>query len=361
MSFIIDRTRTHQQSLLDLVNFANADTVKTDLSVANTGIEKLESFVPGFYTVRLSNLSANDDYVDVQHTKIQLGDVLTFSPTELAWFNPLSVPSSNGTWDNAGRTMVEAALTQLGFTLGRITNAPNACFVRYSDSDQRWLLTFMCDSFVFAETFVYALPHYWGEDVTQRNLLGFKPIPIGSTDTAPADVYPVDFTLSPLTLLIGQMNFDNHFSYTPAQFALRNLKTVSLSTGAGANTSIELDLLTAPSDVVGDWVTFSYIRMSLANIWTTPPLLTPAQVGLDRNTQTITIPTLIASLASQLYLDETDYTFAFDYRNRRVTITAASTNVAYTGSVTLLVDVPIGLKELVTLRQLNGFEKGKFY
>lgn len=361
MTFIIDRTRTHQQSLLDLVNYANADTVETLLSVANTGITKRGEIYPGVYGLRLTNLSKEDDTVDVQHTKIELGDVLLFSQADLSWFNPLNVPSSNTVWDAAALQMVEGAIAKLGFTVAKIFNPPNACFVTYNSDERGWFITFRCDSFVFEELFQYRLPHYFGEFVTVKDLLGFQFNPIGSGGAAIPNAYPVDFTKDPWDLLMGLVNFENNFTFTKDQYAWQNLTALSTNTVKGGNTSIDLDLLAEPSEVVNDWVTFTYKRMDLATIWSSPTALTSAQVGLNRTDRTIDIPTLIASLAGTLYLNQVDYAFAFDYLKKRVTITALSTNVAYTGTLQLTVDIPAKLAELVTVRNLNGFEKGKFY
>lgn len=361
MSFTINRTRTHQQSLLDLVNFANADTVDTLLTVANTGITKRGEIYPGVYGLRLSNLSAEDDTVDVQHTKIELGDILLFSQDDLKWFNPLNVPSTTNVWDNAAQQMVEGAIAKLGFTISKIFNPPNGCFVTYNTDESAWFITFRCDSFVFEELFQYRLPHYFGEFVTVKDLLGFQFNPVGSNLPPIENAYPVDFTKDTWSLLIGLINFENNFMHTSDEFAWDNLKALTGPTVQGGNTSIDLDLLASPSEVVGDYVTFTYKRMNLATVWNGTPHLSASEVGLDRVAQTIDVPTLIASLADRFYLNQTDYAYAFDYLRKRITITALSGNVAYTGTLQLLVDFGLGLAELVTVTHLNGFEKGKFY
>ncbi|QXO09537.1 hypothetical protein pEaSNUABM11_00113 [Erwinia phage pEa_SNUABM_11] len=361
MSFIIDRTRTHQQSLLDLVNFANADTVETLLTVANTGITKRGELYPGVYGLRLSNLSAEDDTVDVQHTKIELGDILLFSQDDLKWFNPLNIPSLTNVWDNAALQMVEGAIAKLGFTISKIFNPPNGCFVTYNADEQAWFITFRCDSFVFEELFLYRLPHYFGEYVTVKDLLGFQFNPIGSTAEPIPDAYPVDFTKDTWTLLAGLINFENNFGYVTENVVWDKLKVLSGSTVTGANTSIDLDVLGEPSEVVGDYVTFTYKRMNLATVWPSPPRLTVTDVGLDRNTETIDIPTLIASLQDRFLFNETDYSFTFEYLKKRITVKALDTNVAYLGTLQFTVDFGLGLADLVKVTRLNGFEKGKFY
>jgi hypothetical protein len=361
MTFIITRTRTHQQSLLDLVNYANDDTIDTPLTVANTGITKRGELYSGVYGLRLTNLSKEDDTVDVQHTKIQLGDILLFSKADLSWFNPLNVPSSNRVWDNAAQAMVENAIAKMGFNISKIFTPPNACFVTYNTDESGWFITFRCDSFVFEEVFLYRLPHYFGEFVTNKDLVGFQFNPVGSTEPPIPDAYPVVFTKAPWDLLIGLVNFENGFTFDKNQFAWKDLTVLSTPSVKGGDTGIDLDLLAEPSEVIEDWVTFTYKRMALSAVWPKTPVLTTAEVGFNRNDRTIDVPTLIATLADRFYLDQTNYGFTFDYLKRRVTITALNTNVAFTGSVQLTVAITIGLAELVTVRLLNGFEPGKFY
>lgn len=74
------------------------------------------------------------------------------------------------------------------------------------------------------------------------------------------------FNQRPILNLIGLVNEQNNKGYVEADLAVRPVVVVP-ETDAGNTTSVEIDLLNAPSEVDGDWVTFYYSRMELATVF----------------------------------------------------------------------------------------------
>lgn len=74
------------------------------------------------------------------------------------------------------------------------------------------------------------------------------------------------FNERPVLNMIGLVNQQNNKGYVEADLAIKPLVVVA-ETDAGNTTSVDIDLLNAPSEVDGDWVTFYYTRMGLAEVF----------------------------------------------------------------------------------------------
>lgn len=175
MPYFIDTKKTHQQLLLDLVNYYNPETIGTLLSYADTDLSP-QGDASGVYTVKLINRSLETDTVNITHTKIKLGDILTFTPDNLSWYDPKAVNPDLAQWSASAKAMVIAAIVAQGFVDGKAYEANPTCVVTFSEPDNQYLITFTCTSYLFESVFVHALEiPVWtlAERVVNRMLTGF--------------------------------------------------------------------------------------------------------------------------------------------------------------------------------------------
>lgn len=173
-------------------------------------------------------------------------------------------------------------------------------------------------------------------------------------------VYVPNFAKNPLEIMLGLINHDNQKGYAPTDVAFRNLAVLDEQDASGKNTSIEVDLLNAPSEVDGDWVTFYFDRMDLAGIFSTvvtAGLNNVREVEVKTVEGQLDVPAFISEVSRKygVALNETDFEIAMPTAGT-VTVTAVAANYAYTGAVTFVVDA--GLQSRVATATLAGFTAG---
>lgn len=166
------------------------------------------------------------------------------------------------------------------------------------------------------------------------------------------------FNKRPVENLIGLVNQQNNKGYVEADLAIKAPVVVE-ATPEGNTTSIDIDLLNAPSEVDGDWVTFFYTRMGLADVFN---LVAAASKNVFREVDIALgedgLPTDMDAFRAEILRKFGFLVTAEDYdislkQAGTVLITAKATNVAYTGAFEL--NVIDSLATRVAKTTLAGF------
>lgn len=168
--------------------------------------------------------------------------------------------------------------------------------------------------------------------------------------------YTPNFALAPKLLLLGLINNDNNKGYGPADVDIKNL-TVLSGHASGKNSSVDIDLLVEPSEVVGDFVTFYFDRMDVANVFSAIVAASKNNIreieAIDKQGQLV-VADFIAEVQRKygFAFNETDYTFEMPTASQ-IKVTAVAGNLAYTGEVTFAVDA--ALRTRIATPSMEGF------
>lgn len=174
MSFVIDFSHHHSQTLLDLVNAFNADTVYVPLDISGILVE---SYHPPENDDRVSALLTNKsragDTVVVRYYKLNLGDFITLDAEDLKWFDlSKGKPSDLSVWSAPAMAGFEAACAKRGMVVDQAWEQPAQCHVEYDIALDRYVLIYECESFVYAHRNRIVLPYNLGQDLTVKTLPG---------------------------------------------------------------------------------------------------------------------------------------------------------------------------------------------
>ena len=150
------------------------------------------------------------------------------------------------------------------------------------------------------------------------------------------------FNQRPVLNLIGLVNQQNDKGYVEADLAIK-APVVVPETEAGNTTAVDIDLLNAPSEVDGDWVTFNYTRMPLADVFS---LIVADSKNTFREVDIALgddgMPTDLAAFRAEVLrkfgflVTEEDYEISLKEAGV-ILITAKADNYAYTGAFELAV------------------------
>lgn len=176
MSFVIDFSHHHSQTLLDLVNFCNQDTVYVPLSTDNILVENMAPPTrAGRWSVKLTDKKKPDDYVVVQYTKINLDEFITIPAKHLGWFDlSKGKPSDLSVWSQPAMEAFEATCEDYGMVVAKAWENPSQCHVEYDPTVDRYVLVYECESFVYGPRSRFVLPYNLGQDVVQTQLDGLN-------------------------------------------------------------------------------------------------------------------------------------------------------------------------------------------
>ncbi len=169
-------------------------------------------------------------------------------------------------------------------------------------------------------------------------------------------VYVTDMTKRPVEMLLGLLNNDNNLGLVEADVDIQQLQAAVPPEGKTYNTSVDIDLLSLPSEVTGDFVTFFYTRVDLATLFSEiNPQFREVDVPLQENGLPVDNDVLFAEILRKfgVKMEAADFTVALK-ETGVLTITATATNLAYIGAFDIA--VANSLASRVKVVQLDGFE-----
>lgn len=171
--------------------------------------------------------------------------------------------------------------------------------------------------------------------------------------------YTPNFAQEPKLLLLGLVNNDNSKGYGPADVDIQNLQVLAGDHASGKNTSVDIDLLIEPSEVVGDFVTFNYDRMDVATVFSAIVAASKHNIreiqAIDTDGSLIVADFIAEVLRKYGFAFNTaDYTFEMPTANQ-IKVTAKAGNLAYIGEVTFTVDA--ALRTRIADTDVSGFTK----
>lgn len=189
MAYVLDMTKAHKQSFIELVNFDNAATVQTPLTLSsvllkNERVVAPAENIPRGFAVTLENAAYAPDTVEVYWNKIQLTDVMEMiisdaGANDFDWYAP-------DNWDEATSpadaiAAFRAAAARAGIdSVAAMENL--AVTRRFDNTENRYFLDFTLTSMVFDSTTTFRMPRHFSEEITVTKLNGFVYSPIQAAD-----------------------------------------------------------------------------------------------------------------------------------------------------------------------------------
>lgn len=168
--------------------------------------------------------------------------------------------------------------------------------------------------------------------------------------------YVTDMTKRPVEMLLGLINNDNNFGLVEADVEILAPTTIASPDEYGRDTSVQIDLEVLPSEVEDDFVTFTYIRIDLANLFSQfAPSVREVDVPLNLNGVPADAAVFYAEILRKFGVAMNTEDFEYELKSAGViTVKAKPTNLAYQGAF----DINIGasLKTRVATTILDGFE-----
>lgn len=181
--YVLDMTKAHKLSFIELVNNDNVATIGTALTLADVNFVGERAVDPANeptiareFAVTLQNSKYAADQVEVYWNKIALTDVMSM-PAEVfqSWYDP-------DTWDDATSPALGLAAFQAAAAHAHIDPAKameNVVITRRFDSDlNRYFMDVALTSMVFKTGASFAMPKHFSEIVTTFELNGFIYSPI---------------------------------------------------------------------------------------------------------------------------------------------------------------------------------------
>lgn len=166
------------------------------------------------------------------------------------------------------------------------------------------------------------------------------------------------FDKRPVENLIGLVNQQNNKGYVEADLAIKAPVVVE-ATEQGNTTSVDIDLLNAPSEVDGDWVTFFYTRMGLADVFNlvaaaSKNVFREVDIALGEDGMPVDLDAFRAEILRKFGFLVTAEDYDISLKQAGVIlVTAKATNLAYSGAFEL--NVIDSLATRVANTTLAGF------
>lgn len=169
--------------------------------------------------------------------------------------------------------------------------------------------------------------------------------------------YITDMTKRPVEMLLGLLNDANNLSLGEADVEILPPVTVVPELGDIQDTTVQIDLLTLPSEVDGDYVEFSYKRIDLSELFSLfSPEFREVDVPLNVNglpeDNAVFFAEILRKFGVAMTSDDFDVAVA---RTGVLLVSAKATNLAYTESFEISVNNSLASR--ITVDLLNGFEK----
>lgn len=181
--YVLDMTKAHKLSFIELVNNDNAATIGTALTLTDVNFVGERSVDPVAeptiareFAVTLQNSKYAADTVEVYWNKIALADVMSM-PAEVfqSWYDP-------DTWDDTTSPALGLAAFQAAAVRASINPAlamEDLVIARHFDSDlNKYFMDVSLTSMVFKAAAAFAMPKHFSETVTIFELNGFIYSPI---------------------------------------------------------------------------------------------------------------------------------------------------------------------------------------
>ena len=187
--YVLDMTKLHKQSFIELVNNDNVATIGTELTLADVNFigERLvdhvaEPTIARNYAVTLQNSKYAPDTVEVYWNKLALGDVVTMTASDFQdWYDPDTWYDSNifdyATPSAQGYDALRTAALRANVDIGQVLE--NVVITReYNSTENYYYMRVVGTSMVFDANTVYRMPKHFSEIVTVTELNGFIYSPI---------------------------------------------------------------------------------------------------------------------------------------------------------------------------------------
>lgn len=188
--YVLDMTKAHRQSFIELVNNDNAATIQHPLTLASTllkserAVDKVGEGIDREYAVTLENQAYAPDTVEVFWNKVELADVMEMIISEdpsndFNWYTP-------DNWDDA--TSPADAIASFKAAAVRAGIDPESALEgitvtrRFDSTANRYFLDFVVTSMVFNETASFRMPRHFSEEISVTQLNGFVYAPIEASD-----------------------------------------------------------------------------------------------------------------------------------------------------------------------------------
>ena len=207
MAFVLDFTKNHRLSLLELADYDNAGTIETPLDLSNTtvsdatlldGVTGSAADIDAFPTHKFSAILTNKnaisqgnhyDTVKVYFNKVDLSQKLVLSASVFqGWYDSDTWDESDALVKATGLAAIKSAALAQGIDLDALTTGNPLTIKRVQDNTtQRYYIVLEGESLVFrtdvneATGLSYAswqLPQQFSDIVTVTELDGFNFSPI---------------------------------------------------------------------------------------------------------------------------------------------------------------------------------------
>lgn len=183
--YILDMTKAHKQSFIELVNHDNIATIGTELALTDVNFvgERLvdpvaEPAITRNYAVTLENSKYAKDKVEVYWDKLALGDVMTMEASDFqSWYDP-------DTWNAETSPMLAKpalATAALRANVDIDEAMEGLTFTReYNSTENCYYMRVVGTSMVFVVDTLFRMPKHFSEivTVTVTELNGFIYSPI---------------------------------------------------------------------------------------------------------------------------------------------------------------------------------------
>lgn len=181
--YVLDMTKAHKQSFIELVNNDNVSTIGTNLTLADVNFiderevdPVAEPTIARGFAVTLENSKYAKDKVEVYWNRLALGDVVTMEASDFqSWYDP-------DTW--ADETSPVLALPALAAAAARanvdIAQAMECLTIarEYNSTENYYYMRVVGISMVFVVDTLFRMPKHFSEIVTVTELNGFIYSPI---------------------------------------------------------------------------------------------------------------------------------------------------------------------------------------
>lgn len=169
--------------------------------------------------------------------------------------------------------------------------------------------------------------------------------------------YITDMTKRPVEMLLGLLNDANDLSLAEVDVEILPPVVVEPELGEIQDTTVQIDLLSMPSEVDGDYVEFSYKRIDLEELFSLfSPKYREVDVPMNVNGLPEDNAVFFAEILRKFGVAMTDADFTVAVAGTgKLTVSAKETNLAYIKSFEISVDNSLASR--VKVIQLNGFEK----
>lgn len=167
-------------------------------------------------------------------------------------------------------------------------------------------------------------------------------------------MYTPDMKKKPIEMLIGMVNQANNFGFNPEDLEVL-APVVQEADTEGRDTKVDIDLTILPSEQEDDFVTFTYARIPLGELFgQINPGFREVDVPLNENGVPADADAFYAEILRKFGVNMDAENFEFSLKSAGViTVTAKPNNYAYIGSFDIA--VVNSLASRIATTELQGF------